>query len=82
VEKKELLGMYHGEYLPFCSLFIGRGGTILYTVAGITANLSQGGLELLAKLMLTATSKEECTKAKKLIEGTSCIDVTRDVIEE
>ena len=52
------------------------------TVSGsrrYSADLPQGVLEIPVKLTLTATSKEEATKAKKLIEGTLCIDVTRDV---
>ena len=44
-----------------------------------SAHLHQGGLEIPAKLTLTATSREESMKAKKLIEGTLCINVIRDV---
>ena len=65
-----------------CSLFIRRGGSILCTVYGsrrYSSDLPQGGLEIPAKVTLTATTKEEATKAKKLIESTLCIDVTRDV---
>ena len=65
-----------------CSLFIRRGGSILCTVSGsrrYSSDLPQGGLEIPAKVTLTTTTKEEATKAKKLIESTLCIDVTRDV---
>ena len=68
-----------------CLLFIRRGGSILCTVSGSRryfSDLPQGGLEIPAKVMLTATTKEEATKAKKLIESTLCIDVTRDVTRD
>jgi len=65
-----------------CSLFIRRGGSILCTVSGsrrYSSDLPQGGLEIPAIVTLTASTKEEATKAKKLIVSTLCIDVTRDV---
>ena len=63
-----------------CSLFIRRGGSILCTVEGILAiYLKMVWRYVPAKVTLTATTKEEATKAKKLIESTLCIDITRDV---
>ena len=51
----------------------------MYGSRRYSSDLPQGGLEIPAKVTLTATTKEEATKAKKLIESTLCIDVTRDV---
>ena len=80
--EERVVGHVPRRISAICSLVVRRGGTILCTVAGsrrYSADLPQGGLEIPAKLTLTATSREEGTKAKKLIEGTLCLDVTRDV---
>ena len=52
-----------------CSVFLRRGGSINCTVNGhrrYSEDLSQGGLEILCRLIFTST-KPECSKLQKLI---------------
>ena len=80
--EERVVGHVPRRISAICSLFIRRGGRILCTVSGsrrYSADLPQGGVAIPMKLIFTATRKQEATKAKKLIEGTLCINVTRDV---
>ena len=57
-----------------CSSFICRGGLILYRVSGskcYSADLPQGGLEVLCVLTFRTTNAKDVEKAKKLIDQQS-----------
>ena len=80
--EERVVGHVPRRISAICSLFIRRGGRILCTVSGsrrYSADLPQGGVAIPMKLIFTATREQEATKAKKLIEGTLCINVTWDV---
>ena len=67
-----VIGHVPRQISPLCSVFIRRGGSITCIVNGprrYSADLPQGGMELLCKLMFIAPSLLECNKMEKLVRS-------------
>ena len=65
-----VVGHMSQKFLPLCSIFIQRGGSITCTVSDrrrYSADLEQGGLEIPCKIKLSTLSSVEKEKSEKLV---------------